>query len=204
MWVVAYLNPLLTKWRLKMGAYKYIRELWKKDNTLLKQRMVEWRKEPSTVRLERPTRLDRARSLGYKAKGGIIVVRNRVTRKRRKREFPEGGRRPKTFRHRKITNMNYQAIAEQRANTHFKNMEVLNSYYVGEDGKQVWFEVILVDPHHPQIRSDPQLCWMIDQRGRASRGLTSAGRRYRGLRAKGKGAEKMRPSQHAALLRKTN
>ncbi|KKT75754.1 MAG: 50S ribosomal protein L15e, partial [Candidatus Peregrinibacteria bacterium GW2011_GWA2_44_7] len=38
------------------------------------------RKEPVTLVLEHPTRLDRARSLGYKAKQGCIVARQRVGR----------------------------------------------------------------------------------------------------------------------------
>lgn len=78
-------------------------------------------------------------------------------------------------------------------------MEVLNSYWVGEDGKHKWYEVILVDPYHPAIKADPQLNWLCTgkHRGRAFRGLTSAGKKGRGLRNKGIGAEKVRPSIRA-------
>ncbi len=54
-----------------MGMYKYIREAWKSPKEtyvggdLLKVRMIKWRREPVVVRIDRPTRLDRARSLGY-------------------------------------------------------------------------------------------------------------------------------------------
>jgi large subunit ribosomal protein L15e len=115
------------------------------------------------------------------------------------REQLKSGRRPKTQRRKKIVNKNYQTIAEERANKRFKNCEVLNSYYVAQDGKHAWFEVILIDPHHPGIRSDPALKWVAENqhRGRVFRGLTSAGRKARGLRNKGKGAEKIRPSLRA-------
>jgi large subunit ribosomal protein L15e len=82
--------------------------------------------------------------------------------------------------------MNYQAVAEQRAARKYKTLEVLNSYWVGEDGIYYFFEVILVDPNHPQIRNDPVLKWIVEkQKGRAFRGLTSAGTKGRGLHQKG-------------------
>jgi large subunit ribosomal protein L15e len=92
-----------------------------------------------------------------------------------------------------------QRIAEERAARKYPNMEVLNSYWVGEDGKHKWYEVILIDPCHPAIKADPQLNWLCTgkHRGRAFRGLTSAGKKGRGLRNKGIGAEKVRPSIRA-------
>jgi large subunit ribosomal protein L15e len=62
-----------------------------------------------------------------------------------------------------------------------------------------WFEVIMVDPHHPVIKSDPKIAWIAGKthKGRVFRGLTSAGKKGRGLRNKGKGAEKVRPSVRA-------
>ncbi|MBW3020805.1 50S ribosomal protein L15e [Candidatus Woesearchaeota archaeon] len=182
-----------------MGVYKYIREAWKKpkESEFWKERLIQWRKEPTTVRISKPTRLDRARSLGYKAKQGFVIVRQRVSRTRRMRPMDAKGRRPKTFRHRKVTNLNYQQIAEQRANKKYINCEVLNSYYLAEDGKSKWYEVILVDKAHPQITSDKQLNWLSIKQGRVYRGLTSAGRKNRGLSNKGKGAEKVRPSRKA-------
>jgi large subunit ribosomal protein L15e len=92
-----------------------------------------------------------------------------------------------------------QRIAEERAGKRHPNMEVLNSYWVGEDGRSKYYEVILVDPHHPAIRSDKELKWLLrpGHKRRVVRGLTSAGKRGRGLRRKGKGAEKIRPSIRA-------
>jgi large subunit ribosomal protein L15e len=80
-------------------------------------------------------------------------------------------------------------IAEERAAKKCPNLEVLNSYWVWEDGRQKWFEVIMVDPHHPAIRSDPNIKWIIDSvhKGRVHRGLTSAGKKLRGFRKKRKG-----------------
>jgi len=184
-----------------MGLYKHVRELWKKPRESLgdiwKQRLIKWRKEGSTVRVEKPLRIDKARSLGYRAKPGFVIVRQRVIRGGRQRPKIRHGRRSKRFGRRKIVKKSYQWISEERAVKKYPNCEVLNSYYVGEDGRHYWYEVILVDRAHPQILSDPKLNWISSQRGRASRGLTSAGRKSRGLRGKGKGHEKIRPSIRA-------
>ena len=102
---------------------------------------------------------------------------------------------------RKITmGKNIQRIAEERCARHYPNLEVLNSYWVGQDGKHKYYEVILIDTHHPAIIADKQLGVFSQanghnsHRGRAARGLTSAGKRGRGLsRSKGKGAEKAPP-----------
>src|SRR2546430_8554061 len=74
-------------------------------------------------------------------------------------------------------------IAEERAARHYPNLEVLNSYWVGEDGTHKYYEVILVDPQHPVIRNDPKINWICEpaNRGRVFRGLTSAGKKGRGL-----------------------
>jgi large subunit ribosomal protein L15e len=89
-----------------------------------------------------------------------------------------------------------QRIAEERASKKFPNMEVLNSYWVGQDGKLKYYEVILVDGSHPSIKSDRNLAWAADpvHHGRAERGRTSAGRKGRGIRTRGRGTEKTRPS----------
>jgi len=186
-----------------MGYLKYMKQAWKKPKKtnpeLWKERLLQWRREPVTVRIERPTRIDRARSLGYRAKPGFVVVRQRVQRGGRQREQFKSGRRSKHMRRLKIVNINYKQVAEQRANKKFKNCEVLNSYWVCRDGMFTWYEVILVDRDHPQILADPQLKWVgkPKHKGRVFRGKTSAGRKGRGLRKKGKGAEKVRPSNRA-------
>ena len=186
-----------------MGLYKEIQKLWKNPKQNLgkgyQAKIIEWRKDPSTLRIERPTRIDRARSLGYKAKQGFIIVRQKVPKSSRKREAVSGGRRPKASRSRKILGMGYQEIAERRAARDYVNCEVLNSYLVVKDGKDFWYEVILIDKMHPVIKKDKNLKWMQghEHSRRVFRGLTSAGRKTRGLRKKGKGAEKIRPSQRA-------
>lgn len=166
----------------------------------MRRRLQEWRKGPAIVRTERPTRLDRARVLGYKAKQGVVVVRARVRKGGRRKRRPTRGRRPKRMGVRKIVpKKSIQLIAEERAARKYPNLEVLNSYPVGDDGQRRYFEVIMLDPSHPVIQSDPEFRWITDvaHRGRVYRGLTSAGRRARGLLWKGKGAEKTRPSVRA-------
>ena len=192
-----------------MGVYKYIREAWKKPREnmpdIMKSRLILWRKQPVTLRIERPTRLDRARSLGYKAKEGIIIIRQRVIRGGRQKPIV-GKRKPKRMTRRKIVGKNYQQIAEERAVKNYKNCEVLNSYWVAKDGKYSWHEIILVDKSNPSILKDKNLSWIAKahQTGRVTRGLTSSGKKGRGLRYKGKGSEKTRPSRSAAFRRKVN
>ena len=68
------------------GLYHYLRQAWKKPNPVrLRELMTQWRSEQSVLKIENPTRLDRARALGYKAKKGIIIARVRVPRGRRQR-----------------------------------------------------------------------------------------------------------------------
>ena len=183
-------------------AYKYIAKAWKKPNEsfvkeLMWQRAITWRKQDSITRIERPTRLDRARNLGYKAKQGIVLARVRVRRSGFRKTRPTGGRRQKRLGVNKIKlSKNIRLIAEERAARKFPNLEVLNSYWVWEDGRFKWYEVIMVDPvilpDHP----------IANQTGRAFRGLTSAGKEVRGLRHRGLGAEKFRPSRNAVVKRR--
>lgn len=189
-----------------MGYLKYVREAWKKprESGLWKQRLISWREEPVTLRIEHPTRPDRARSLGYKAKQGYVVVRQRVIRGGHRRPGPSGGRRPRHARRRMILDKSYQRIAEERAADKFPNCEVLSSYWVADDGKHYWYEVILVDKSHPAILADKRISWIAEKQhtGRVYRGLTSSGRKSRGLRAKGTGAENVRPSKSAVYRKK--
>lgn len=180
--------------------YRYIRDAWKNpDDSFVKELMRErapvWRRESIICRIERPTRLDRARSLGYKAKKGYVVVRTRVRRGGRRKTRFTAGRKPKRMGVNKITPVkSIKRIAEERVARKYPNLEVLNSYWVWEDGKFKFFEVILVDPNNPSIKNDENINWICENqhKGRAFRGLTSEGKKTRGLRGKGIGAEKAR------------
>jgi large subunit ribosomal protein L15e len=186
------------------SMYDYVGDQWKKPDLSYKspqqQRLIQWRKEENYSRVEKPLRIDRARSLGYKAKPGYIVVRARVRRGGLRKPTIKGGRKASAKGISKITmGKNTQRIAEERTAKHYPNMEVLNSYWVGEDGKNHFYEVILVDPVHPSIMRDPKINWITNttNKRRVLRGKTSAGQKGRGLRHKGKGAEKVRPSIRA-------
>lgn len=167
------------------GMYYYLRNAWKKpDAEALRARMVQWRTENAVTKIDRPTRLDRARSLGYKAKKGYVIARVRVTRGGRQRARTNKARKPKKHTILKTLKMNYQWIAEQRAQKKFQNLEVLNSYKLARDGKYYFFEVILVDYSRPEIKNDRTINWITKSanQNRVFRGLTSAGRKSRGLR----------------------
>ncbi|RLJ00970.1 MAG: 50S ribosomal protein L15e [Candidatus Aenigmatarchaeota archaeon] len=181
-----------------MGFGKYLREIWKvpKKNEVYKERLIEYRKENVVVKIDKPTRLDRAKALGYKAKQGFIVTRAKIKKGTRVRTRITKGRKPSNLGTRIPAKKSKQVIIEERVARKFPNLEVLNSYWVGEDGKSTWFEVILVDKNHPQIRNDKDVNWMLERqhKGRVFRGMTSAAKKSRGLSRKGVGAEKIRPS----------
>jgi large subunit ribosomal protein L15e len=189
---------------MSKSMYQHVRDQWKKpDTTYLspqQQRLIQWRKEKNFLRVDKPLRIDRARAAGYKAKQGYIVVRARVRRGSLRKHSIKGGRKPSKMGITKITMAkSTQRIAEERTSKHFPNLEVLNSYWIGDDGKNHFYEVILVDPHHPVIKSDPKINWIGSpaNKRRVQRGKTSAGQRGRGLQHRGKGAEKVRPSIRA-------
>ncbi len=184
-----------------MGMYKYIRKAFqtKTEDRLQWQRETQWRTEPAMLRVAKPTNLASARSIGYKAKKGYIVIRARVARGGKQRPQFKAGRRSKHYRRRLVMGKNYQWLAEERVAKKFVNLEVLNSYQCGKDGKHYWFEIICVDPEAPEIKKDPKMKWVTKPANtrRVFRGLTSAAKRSRGLRHKGIGAEKIRPSLSA-------
>jgi large subunit ribosomal protein L15e len=187
-----------------MTFYKYAREQWRNkgdDETLervWRQRLKEWRQEPRITRIDRPTRIAKARSVGYKAKPGVVMVRGRLKRGPRRRRDIKAGRRPKRAGLVRFTpKTSHMQIMEERVSRTFPNLEVLNSYPVAKDGHHKWFEHVLIDPEHPAITNDDELGQVAGQTGRASRGKTSAGQRSRGLNNRGKGAENVRPSNRA-------
>ena len=183
--------------------HKEVAGLWRKPRESLgpvwKTRLVSWRKEPTVLRIDRPTRLDRAHSLGYKAKQGFVLARVKVGKGVRKVPKRSGGRTPKAAGRFYSLGKSMQVVAEEKAARRFPNCEVLNSYWAGEDGMRKWFEIILVDTKHPAVKADKERRWITEKqhRGRGQRALTSAGRKSRGLRKKGEGAEKLRPSLRA-------
>src|SRR3989344_775780 len=170
------------------GMYHHLRQAWKKpDKTIFRQRAVEWRASNAIVQVKKPLRLDKARALGYKAKKGFIVYRVRVKRGGRKRtRRGVKGRKSRKQTNRKTLKMSYQWVAEIRASKKHSNLETLNSYWIGKDGKYYYFEVIMVDSEMPEIKNDRTINWIAkrENTGRAERGLTSAAKKSRGLRSK--------------------
>lgn len=194
-----------------MSYSKFVKETFQKEfsgekgeydyNKLNKERLIGFRKEKdSVVRLDKPTNLPRARTLGYKAKKGIFAVRVRVRKGSGTKSRPKRARRPKRMGFTKLTRRkSIQVMAEGRASKKYPNCEVLNSYWIGEDGKHKYYEVILVDVNAPEIKSDKDLKWLGEKqhKGRAERGLTSAGKKSRGMKSKRKNTHKNRPSRRS-------
>lgn len=145
-----------------MGVYTVLEKLWREKpedlHALMRQRLIRWRRQPVVVRVRRPLRLDRARKLGYKAKQGFIVVRVKVRRGGFQKPRPRAGRRPKALgvvRHKVNVTMKEEAI--HRAQKKYPNLYPIGAYWVAEDGLYKWYEVVMVDPHHPAILNDKEL-----------------------------------------------
>jgi large subunit ribosomal protein L15e len=130
-----------------------------KENPMeLRQRAVVWRKENAVTRVEKPSRIARARRLGYKAKQGIIVIRMRVGTGGMRKQRPRGGRRPKHLGVTKIkADVSMKQVAERRVLERYPNMKLLGSYFLYKDGMHYWFEIILADPSHPRIAKDKEM-----------------------------------------------
>ena len=191
-----------------MGYLKYLKRAYKQLNkpegqvlrSILAERRTELRNSAPIVRLEHPTRVDQARKYGFKSKQGFAIARVRIRSGGMRKARPSRGSRPKNFAIEKITTgKSIQRIAEERANRRFSNMEVLGSYPVFKDGKNHWFEIVLVDSKHPAVQTDRDVCWIAEKqhRKRAQRGLTPAGIKGRGLGQRGLGSVRSRPSIRA-------
>jgi len=130
-----------------------------KENPIeLRQRAVIWRNENAVTRVEKPSRIARARRLGYKAKQGIIVVRMRVGTGGMRKQRPRGGRRPNHLVVTKIkADVSMKQVAERRVLERYPNMKLLGSYFLYKDGMHYWFEIILADPSHPRIAKDKEI-----------------------------------------------
>ncbi|MCW4032256.1 MAG: 50S ribosomal protein L15e [Candidatus Bathyarchaeota archaeon] len=153
-----------------MVAYQMMMKAWRKPEAsgiknIMRQMAIKWRREPSIVRIERPSRLDKARRLGYKAKQGYVMARIRLRRSGARKTRPVSGRRQKAMGVSKIKwAKSYKQIAEERVPKKYPNLEVLNSYYLWSDGRYQWYEVILVDPSHPVIKNDPRINWICQKK----------------------------------------
>jgi len=92
---------------------------------------------------------------------GVVVIRVRVKRGGHKRPRPNKGRRSKRLHTRKNLKLNYKQIAVQRVERRYRNLKAINSYKIGKDGIHYFYEVILVDPSKPEIKSDKQFKYLV-------------------------------------------
>jgi len=133
-------------------------KLWKENAPEIRDRVVHWRKQEALTRIEKPSRIQRARRLGYKAKQGIVVIRMRVGTGGMRKQRPRGGRRPKHLGVTRIkADVSMKEVAENRVLERYPNMKLLGSYFIYKDGMHYWFEIILADPSHPRIAKDKEL-----------------------------------------------
>jgi large subunit ribosomal protein L15e len=132
--------------------------LWRENAPEIRERAISWRKENAVTRIEKPSRIQKARRLGYKAKQGIIVIRMRVGTGGMRRKRPRSGRRPKHLGVTRIkADVSMKQVADRRVLERYPNMKLLGSYFLYKDGMHYWFEVILADPSHPRVSKDKEL-----------------------------------------------
>ncbi|CAA3025248.1 60S ribosomal L15 [Olea europaea subsp. europaea] len=147
-----------------------------------------------------------AHRLGYKAKEVYVIYRVHVRRGGRKRPVPKGIVYSKPT-NQGVTQLKFQrskrSVVEERAGRKLSGLRVLNSYWIDEDSTYKYFEVMLVDTAHAAVRNDPRINWICNavHKHRELRGLTSAGKKYGGLRGKGHLNHKASPSRRATWMR---
>jgi len=133
-------------------------KMWKDNSVELREKAVLWRKQNAMIRIAKPSRISRARRLGYKAKQGIVVVRMRVGTGGMRKQRPRGGRRPKHLGVTRIkAAVSMKQVAERRVLERYRNMKLFGSYFLYKDGMYYWFEVILADPSHKRIAKDKEI-----------------------------------------------
>ena len=124
-----------------------------------------WNKQGTIVRVNVSSRPSRARTLGYKSKQGFVLARVRIKKGGRKRPGTIKGKKPKRAGRVSFTpRQRKQAIAEKRVAKKYPNLEVLNSFYVGEDGTKKYYEVIMNMPLFiPHSKSSSDFCELLDE-----------------------------------------
>merc|ERR1712026_565965 len=196
----------------KMGAYKYQNELWRKKQSdvmkyILRLRSWHFRQLPAIHRASRPSRPEKARLMGYKAKQGYVVYRVRVRRGCRKRLAPKGAPYGKPV-HEGVNQLKFQrriqSVAEERAGKAMGGLRVVNSYWVAQDSTYKYYEVLMVDPQHKVIRRDADMQWITQpvHKHRECKGLTSAGKKSRGVGKGHRFTQTIGGSRHAAWKRR--
>merc|ERR1711981_341395 len=196
-----------------MSAYKYLEMLYRHKSSdmsrfLNRVRSWEYRQLPAVCAVNVPTRVEKARKLGYKATPGYCVFRVRVRKGDKVRQVKKGivyGKPRNAGVHQQKSFRGLQLEAERMAEQSIAaGTRILNSYYVAKDGIYKYYEVLAVHPGCENIRRDPKINWICDQkhRNRAQRGITQAGQKNRGLRTKRKGTKHaVRPSKAQAWKR---
>ena len=151
-----------------MGAYKYLEELWRKKQSdvmrfILRIRNWEYRQLPAIHRVTRPSRPDKARRLGYKAKQGYCIYRVRIRRGGRKKPVSKGivyGKPASQGVNQLKPGRNHRSLAEERVGRKLGSLRVLSSYWVSQDSTYKFYEIIMVDPFHNAIRNDARINWL--------------------------------------------
>merc|ERR1719218_195224 len=136
--------------------------------------------------------------LGYKAKQGYSVFR--CGRKKMVSKGIVYGKPRNAGVNKMKCTRNLRSVAEERVGRKIAGLRVLNSYWVGEDARHRWYEIIMIDQGQKTIRGDPRINWICNatMKHRELRGVTSAGRHGRGLHKRGPHfATKSRPSKRA-------
>jgi len=102
----------------------------------------QYRQKAVCHRASRPSRPDKARRLGYKAKQGYVVYRIRVRRGGRKRPVPKGAVYGKPV-NQGVSELKFaralRSVAEERVGRRCPNLRVLNSYWVNQVRQLFWY-----------------------------------------------------------------
>ena len=123
------------------NMYYYIGQTWRKifsdKQGDIKTRMIQWRKNPTIIKLDKPNRLDKARMLGYKDKQGYVVVNIKVGRGGMRKSRPKSGRRQRHIGTTRIkSSMNMGTISENRVLNKYPNLSLIKNNFFSR-GSQI-------------------------------------------------------------------
>ncbi|CAN7072112.1 unnamed protein product, partial [Brassica oleracea var. botrytis] len=127
---------------------------------------------------------------------GFVVYRVRVSRGGRKRPVPKDILKFQRSKRSVVRNLLVANLVALGSSTP-------TAYWLNEDSTYKYYEIILVDPAHNAVRNDPRIIWICNpvHKHRELRGLTSEGKKNRGLRGKGHNNHKNRPSRQSTWRR---
>ena len=113
---------------------------------ILPRNSCDYRHQSNYSRIRVPSRPHRARTLGYKNKNHMILVRARIRRGGTAPMIPDKSRTPSNIGKHRTRDIPLSKILAQRVSRKYPTLRVLNYYPIQKDGKYLYYQYIMYDP----------------------------------------------------------